>query len=146
MASLEVPLLIMLCYGFSFLFSLKFYLTTFILLHSYMNIFSSFYPARLFVSVLWLQFGVRRGLLSVPASGFLFLVPSLGFFSLCLFVCFVLFWCVHFVSSYYRIFYYYPLEACLFFNERQGWIWMGGELRRGAGKSRGREGETIISI
>ena len=66
------------------------------------------------------------GFLSVQTSGslclYLFFVPFLGLFSLCLFVLsypnvFVLFYRI---ILYYIIFYYYPLDACfLFCNDRQ---------------------------
>lgn len=54
---------------------------------------------------------------------------------------------------YLILFYYSPLEACLFFNERQKWIWMGG--RWGRIRSRGKEaileihyvrGKTLFSV
>ena len=36
------------------------------------------------------------------------------------FPCFVIFWCINFCSTLLHfLFYYYPLEACLFSNERQ---------------------------
>lgn len=46
--------------------------------------------------------------------------------SFLLFVYFVPFLLLVFVLSYFIIFYYYPLEACLFSNKRQkrGYIWM----------------------
>jgi hypothetical protein len=53
------------------------------------------------------------GFLSVS----LVLVPSLGLFFFCLFVCFVQF---QHISFCFTVFYYYLLKACLLSNERMG--------------------------
>lgn len=59
------------------------------------------------------------GLLSVPTSRsprlYLLLVPFLGVFSFCLFVLLY----SDLLLFYLIIFYYHPLDACLFSNERQ---------------------------
>ena len=80
-------------------------------------------------------FSVFMVFLSVQTSGSLILVPSLGFFSFCLFILsnsdVIGFVCLFYpVTFYFVIFYYYPLEACLFSNERQKGIQIGEEVGR----------------
>lgn len=65
-------------------------------------------------------FKLRDFMLFLSTSRFLFLVPSAGFFSSCLFVQFgQIRFC--FILQYYILFYFYPLRAYLLGNERKKW-------------------------
>lgn len=63
----------------------------------------------------WCFYGIPEGVV----SGSLFLVPPLGLFSSCLFCPIP----IHWFLFYFIVFYYHPLEPCLFSNDTQkGWI------------------------
>jgi hypothetical protein len=67
-------------------------------------------------------------------------LPTLGFFSVCLFCPIPML-----VFIICTMFYYYLLEACLFCNERKGGIGPDGSQWEGTGRSREKE-ENISTI
>jgi hypothetical protein len=85
--------------------------------------FFSFYPKGPLHIYNDAQVSVFVGFVSVQMSGSLLLLLSVGLFSFCLFILFNSYMLV------FVLFYYYPIEACLFSNERRKKGAVGWEVR-----------------